>query len=66
MMLSKREMEVLMLISEEMTSKEIASKLGLSESTIETHRKNLLLKLNAKSVVGLIKAAIKNGIINKL
>lgn len=65
-MLSKREMEVLMLISEEMTSKEIASKLGLSESTIETHRKNLLLKLKAKSVVGLIKAAIKNGIINKL
>lgn len=66
MILSKREIEVLMMISEEMTSKEIASKLGLSESTIETYRKNLLLKLNAKSVVGLIKAAIKNGIINKL
>lgn len=65
-MLSNREKEVLRLIGDELTSKEIAFKLGVSISTIETHRKNLFKKLNTKSVVGLIKEAINAGLISKL
>ncbi|MCP9769213.1 DNA-binding response regulator [Lacihabitans sp. LS3-19] len=65
-MLSNREKEVLGLISEELTTKEIASKLGLSISTIESHRRNLFQKLKAKSSVGLIKEAIKIGLLTEL
>ncbi len=61
--LSKRENEVLQLISEEKTTKEIAEKLFVSVNTIETHRKNLIRKTGVKNVVGLIKHAINNGLI---
>lgn len=46
--LSKREYEVLQLISKGLSNKEIADSLFLSESTIKTHVSNLLVKLNAK------------------
>lgn len=46
--ITTREYEVLQLISEGLSNKEIASKLFLSESTVKTHVSNLLLKLNAK------------------
>ena len=61
--LSVREIEVLRLVVLEMTTKEMAGKLCISERTIETHRKNLLRKTNSKNTVGLIKFAYLNKII---
>lgn len=53
--LSKRELEILQYIAEEMTNKEIASKLFLSPRTVDTHRRNLLQKLKVKNTAGLVK-----------
>ena len=63
-MLTKREIEVLQLISQELTTEQIANRLQVSISTIETHRHNLLQKLGARSVVGMIKEAYKQGLID--
>lgn len=59
---SPREAEVLELICQELTMKEIGEKLFLSEQTIHTHRKNLMKKTKAKNAVGLVKFAFQNGI----
>lgn len=56
--LSRREIQVLSLIAEGFTTKEIADKLFISFLTVETHRKNLLTKLNARNMVSLIKTAM--------
>ena len=61
--LSKREKEVLGWLAEGMSSKRIAAKLSLSESTIINHRKNMLKKTNTKNIAELISFAIKHGII---
>ncbi|MEL6922446.1 MAG: response regulator transcription factor [Bacteroidota bacterium] len=53
--LSKRESEILKLISEELTNKEIASTLFISQRTVDTHRRNLLQKLKVKNTAGLVK-----------
>ena len=53
--LTKREKEVLELISEGLTNQEIGSKLFLDTSTIDSHRKNMLTKFNAKNTAALIK-----------
>jgi DNA-binding NarL/FixJ family response regulator len=60
--LSPREREVLQLLAEGMTSKEIASKLDLAVSTIETHRKQIMAKLELRSVAELTKFAIRSGL----
>lgn len=57
--LSVREIEILKLISQELTTIEIAEKLFISPLTVETHRKHILHKTNSKTVVGLIKYAMK-------
>ena len=62
--ISPRETEVLELICQELTMREIGEKLFLSEQTIHTHRKNLMKKVNAKNAVSLVKFAFKNGIAN--
>ena len=61
--LTRREKEILKLISEECTTQEIADKLYLSPKTVETHRQNLILKLGVKNSVGLVKVAIEKGLI---
>jgi DNA-binding NarL/FixJ family response regulator len=61
--LTKREKEVLKLIAEEYTNPEIAEKLFLSARTIDTHRRNLLQKLRVKNTAGLVKIALKSGLI---
>ncbi|WP_036692505.1 response regulator, partial [Pedobacter glucosidilyticus] len=61
--LTDRELEVLKLLCEELTSKEIAEKLFIGERTVETHRKNLLRKTKSTSTVGLIKYAFSKKII---
>jgi DNA-binding NarL/FixJ family response regulator len=58
-LLTAREKEVLQLIAENNTSKEIAEKLFLSKRTIDHHRNNLLLKLDVKNSAGLIKKAMR-------
>jgi DNA-binding NarL/FixJ family response regulator len=57
--LSNKETEVLVLISEGLTTKEIAAKLFVSTRTIETHRANILKKLEVKNTAELIKKAAK-------
>lgn len=61
--LSPRELEVLDLICQEYTAKEIAEKLFISQRTAEGHRKNLIQKLGVKNTAGLIMKAIREGII---
>lgn len=60
--LTEREIEILRLIAMEFSSSEIADKLFISVSTVETHRRNLFQKLNVKSAIGLVKYAIKHGL----
>jgi DNA-binding NarL/FixJ family response regulator len=61
--LSDREIEVLSLIAQEFSNGEIAEKLFISIRTVDTHRRNLLEKLQVKNTVGLVKYAIEKGII---
>jgi DNA-binding NarL/FixJ family response regulator len=62
--ISKREKQILQLISEECTTAQIAGELFLSVTTIETHRKNLLRKLGLKNTAGLMRFAFENSIIS--
>ncbi|MBY0543413.1 MAG: response regulator transcription factor [Sphingobacteriaceae bacterium] len=54
---TERELEVLKLLAEELTSKQIAEKLFISERTVETHRKNLMRKTGANNAIGLVRYA---------
>lgn len=64
-MLTDRELEILKLISMEYSGKEIGEELFISANTVETHRKNLIKKLNVKNTIGLVKYAIKHNLINQ-
>jgi DNA-binding NarL/FixJ family response regulator len=57
--LTRREKEVLGLIADGLTNNEIASKLFISVTTVDTHRKNLLAKFDARNIASLIKAAMQ-------
>lgn len=61
--LTPREIQVLKLLSQEYSTKEIAKGLNLSNSTIESHRRNLLLKMQVKNVAGLIRRSFELGIL---
>ncbi|MGN6246969.1 MAG: response regulator [Ginsengibacter sp.] len=61
--LTKREKEVLQLISEGLTNNQIAEKLFISPLTVDSHRKNLLTKLNVNNTASLIKLAVKHGLV---
>lgn len=61
--LSTREMEVLKLFAEGMSNRCIAEKLFISVRTVETHKTNIMKKINLKTTVDLVKFAIKNNII---
>lgn len=62
--LSRREIEVLKLIASGLTNKEIAEKLIISPLTVDSHRKNLITKLDARNTASLIKIAVDNGYIS--
>ena len=62
--LSLREREVVQLVSEGKTSKEVATLLGVSPKTAETHRSNIMIKLKLHSTVELVMYAIRNEIIH--
>ena len=58
--LTIREIEVLVLISTELTNAEIGDKLFISTRTVDAHRRSLLSKLRARNTAGLVAYAIKN------
>jgi DNA-binding NarL/FixJ family response regulator len=61
--LTRREKEVLKLISDGLTNNEIAEKIFISPLTVDSHRKNLLLKLDAKNTASLVKIAMMHNMI---
>lgn len=61
--LSAREMEVLKLFAEGMSNRDIADQLFISVRTVETHKNNIMKKINLKTTVDLVKFAIKNNIV---
>jgi len=63
--LTVRELEVLNLIAREYSTDDIANKLFISPRTVETHRRNIFTKTKTKTIVGLIKYAIMNGMISQ-
>ncbi len=63
--LSPREKEILQLIAEEHTSVEIAALLFISEKTIEKHRSSLMQKLGIHNLAGLVRFAIKEGLVDR-
>ena len=62
--LSERELELIRLIADEYTMREIAEKIYLSEHTVKTHRKNIMAKLDVKNTAGLVKKAFILGFID--
>ena len=62
--LSERECEVLRLLAEGLSTKEIAARLGLSVKTIASHREHLMQKLGIRSVAGLTRYAIRIGLVS--
>ena len=62
--LSRREIEVLKLVANGLTNKEIAEKLFISPLTVDSHRKNLIAKLEARNTASLIKIALDYGYIS--
>lgn len=63
-LISRRELQILVLISEEYTTKEIANKLFISEQTVATHRKNIMHKMRVKNVAGLVRKSFESGILH--
>ena len=61
--ISRREKEVLGLIMKEFTTQEIANQLFISLKTVESHRSNLLAKLNARNTAGLVRIAMEKNLI---
>jgi DNA-binding NarL/FixJ family response regulator len=60
--LTPREREVLQLVAEGNTTRDIADRLALSERTVETHRRQIMNKLNLRSVAELTKLAVREGL----
>ncbi len=63
--LTAREREVLVGIALGRTNKEIASELGISHRTVETHRESLMRKLGVRTVAGLTKLALETGLVSR-
>ncbi len=61
--LSSREREVLQLIAEGLSAKEIASELGISTKTVEAHRTSVMRKLGARKATELVRYALRHGLI---
>jgi DNA-binding NarL/FixJ family response regulator len=61
--ISKREMEILIMIANEYTNEQIAEKLNIAKRTVDSHRQNLLNKLNVRNTAGLIHYAYRNKLI---
>ncbi|MDX9771214.1 MAG: response regulator transcription factor [Tenuifilaceae bacterium] len=62
-MLTCREEEILRLILDELSNREIADKLFISERTVEAHRRNIYRKTSTTSIIGLMKWAVENNVV---
>lgn len=63
-LLSKREREVLGMIADGLSAKEIATRLGISAKTVEAHRTSLMRKLGVKKATELVRYAVRRGLID--
>jgi DNA-binding NarL/FixJ family response regulator len=61
--LGKREVEVMALIADGMTSAEIAAQLFIAKGTVEVHRENIMRKLGVHNIAALVKYAVRNGML---
>lgn len=61
--LSEREREILVLIAEGLSTREVADKLYIAIRTVETHRKSILEKLEVKNVAGMVRIAVQEGLL---
>ena len=61
--LTNREIEILKLIAQEYSNSEIAEELFISVRTVDTHRRNLIEKLGVKNTAGLVRFAIRKGLV---
>lgn len=61
--LTRRESEILALVVEGYTNKEIAKQLGIRERTVQAHRANMMNKLAARNLVQLIRHAVQRGLV---
>lgn len=62
--ISAREQEILHLIAYEYSSKEIAAKLYISRETVNSHRKNIMVKLGVKNTAGMVRVAFEKQLLN--
>lgn len=62
--LTERELEVLRLVATGRSNKEMAAQLGISRRTVETHRENLMRKLDIHSIAGLTRLALEQGLLD--
>ncbi len=62
--LSSREQEILRLVAEGKTSREIAERLCISPKTVDTYRSRLMRKIGVENLAALVKFAIQNGLIS--
>jgi DNA-binding NarL/FixJ family response regulator len=62
--LSRREVEIIQLICDQLTNEEISKKLFLSKRTIDNHRQNILNKLGMNNTAGLVRFAVENGLVS--
>ena len=62
--ISEREIQVLRLISFELTTKEIAGELFISPHTVISHRRNIMIKLDAKNSAGMIRKGFEAGLLS--
>jgi DNA-binding CsgD family transcriptional regulator len=61
--LSHRQQEILKMIAEDLTSREIGDRLGVSTKTVEFHRINIKERLGVKGVAGMVRYAIRTGLL---
>lgn len=62
--LTKREREITQKIAEEMSNQQIAEQLNISLRTVETHRRNIMQKLNVKNAVSLVRYAVQHNLVS--
>jgi len=62
--LTDREIEIIKLVAEELSNQEISEKLFISPRTVETHKRNMISKLDVKNSIGLVRFAINQGLVD--
>ncbi|MDX1408491.1 MAG: helix-turn-helix transcriptional regulator, partial [Saprospiraceae bacterium] len=62
--LSRRELQILNLITQEMTNTEIAEHLFISINTVDSHRRNIMSKLGVRNTAGMVRVAMERGLLD--